>query len=35
MTSLRDAVRELDIRAIPSYYERELRGDPPGCLRQH
>ncbi len=32
---LRDAVRELDISAITSYYERELRGTPPGCLRQH
>ena len=32
---LRDAVRELDIRAITSHDERERRGDPPGCLRQH
>ena len=28
---LMDAVRELDISAITSHYERELRGDPPGC----
>ena len=32
---LRDAVRELDIRAITSHDERERRGAPPGCLRQH
>ena len=32
---LRDAVRELDISAITSDYERELRGDLPGCWRQH
>jgi len=32
---LRDAVRELDISAITSDYERELRDDPPGCWRQH
>ena len=28
---LMDAVRELDTSAITSHYERELRGDPPGC----
>ena len=28
---LRDAVRELDISSITAHYERELRGDPPGC----
>ena len=32
---LMDAVRELDIGAITAHYERELRGYPPGCLRQH
>ena len=28
---LMDAVRELDMGAITAHYERELRGDPPGC----
>ena len=32
---LMDAVRELDIGAITVHSERELRGDPPGCLSQH
>ena len=27
----REAVREFDISAITSHYERELRGFPPGC----
>ena len=31
----REAVRELDISAITSYDECELRGFPPGCLSQH
>jgi len=32
---LMDAVKELDISAITSHYERELRGFPPCRLKQH